>query len=142
MSNLIKRLRLCERNGKRHVGELAGEAADEVERLTEQNHYLTVIGKDKSERIAELEVALTIANCAYPHDADGDCQECGWNKETANALEAKDARIAELERRDKLQAIVDAAMALSEKYWAEEVRSTYKELESLRIKIAALKEAK
>jgi len=33
MSNLIERLRLCERNGKRHVGELAGEAADEIEAL-------------------------------------------------------------------------------------------------------------
>ena len=94
MSDLIERLRLCERNGKRHVGELAGEAADEIERLTVLLEARDVVLENNVRRIA------------------------------------------------KLEAIVDAAMALSEKYWAEEVRSTYKELESLRIKIAALKEAK
>jgi hypothetical protein len=33
MSDLIERLRRCEKYGKRHVGELCGEAADEIERL-------------------------------------------------------------------------------------------------------------
>lgn len=33
MSDVIERLRRCEKYGKRHVGELCGEAADEIERL-------------------------------------------------------------------------------------------------------------
>lgn len=33
MNHLIDRLRWCEKYGKRHVGELCGEAADEIERL-------------------------------------------------------------------------------------------------------------
>ena len=36
MDNLVERLRRCEKHGKRHVGELCGEAASEIERLEQQ----------------------------------------------------------------------------------------------------------
>jgi len=54
MSDLIERLRLCERNGKRHVGELAGEAADEIERLTEYNDTLEMLNLRLQARVEEL----------------------------------------------------------------------------------------
>jgi hypothetical protein len=40
MSDLVEGLRRCEKHGKRHVGELCGEAADEIERLKESNTAL------------------------------------------------------------------------------------------------------
>ena len=54
MNDLIERLRLCERNGKRHVGELACEAADEIERLTEYNDTLEMLNLRLQARVEEL----------------------------------------------------------------------------------------
>jgi hypothetical protein len=58
MSDLIERLRLCERNGKRHVGELAGEAADEIERLTAESKTKDVAYETMQEYVTELEAEL------------------------------------------------------------------------------------